>query len=695
MDKQRKWQLFLILAVIALTIYNILPTVFYYCKPLKEPIGPSQGEEIAHSVEKRVNDLEQETKEWLASFCELLNVKPSYVSIDPENPQLAFVGFTKKEEAARFQAHLPRAGSLIPFAPAQLGLISQEEDGKDVWVQRRIPIHSQKEHFTFTSKRESDGSLAPLYKQLILDRAAQIGFALAGPTESAYALASVEQNPNALDYLASQINTFSEFFEENGSIASRFAASLTQGFFSNRDEALSHLISAFDSQRDEIKKKKNSLENPEELHLLEKKEIALARAGTFLKKYKLHFASGENPWTLSQIQSILQEGKDFLSLENRNPLFSELTIDWTKEQILLKLHPDVASFRAVAKNKDFFEQLLINEVAKITRFTQETLTPGNGEFTIALHQLPNTQSFLVLNLEKIGQQQAKQITSVLQNNWNPKHPDLQSLKIVDYSTYQTLPLQDQALSLIVCAPTSNETASLPGFRNNSIYVIAKGIDRIAQSYEQLPDSDPAQLFSNDFRKLAELLKQNGFHGYRGSNNDYIFERSDFYRPLLAATRENFAVHGTQKFAYLEFSDLEQRLVAANKIETLIHEDLLKWKDEFHSAQISLHPGMRFDVPKPTKSVFWSNLNLSLRKLFRGDERKIIRWGLDLSGGKTVQIELRDANNQVVKNEADLKQGINELYNRVNKMGVSEVSIRQVGTISSSTFPALSRFLPPS
>jgi SecD/SecF fusion protein len=65
-------------------------------------------------------------------------------------------------------------------------------------------------------------------------------------------------------------------------------------------------------------------------------------------------------------------------------------------------------------------------------------------------------------------------------------------------------------------------------------------------------------------------------------------------------------------------------------------------------------------------------------MLRGDERKIIRWGLDLSGGKTVQIELRDQNNRLVKEEADIKQGINELFNRVNKMGVSDVSIRQMG-----------------
>ena len=63
------------------------------------------------------------------------------------------------------------------------------------------------------------------------------------------------------------------------------------------------------------------------------------------------------------------------------------------------------------------------------------------------------------------------------------------------------------------------------------------------------------------------------------------------------------------------------------------------------------------------------------KYFRGDDRKILKWGLDLSGGKTVRIGLLDQNNRPVTNPDDLKQAVNELYNRINKMGVAERTIR--------------------
>src|SRR5579872_3106886 len=160
MDKKRKWQLFLILGVIALTVYNILPTLFYYLKPLHQPIDSAKAVTIAHSIEERVNQLESDGEAWLASFCELLHTKPSSIQLDPNNPQLISLQFTKSEDAARFRKYLNRAGSLIPFTPSQFMLPPQEETGKEVWVQRNVPLHldSEKSPFVFSPKKEGEVS---------------------------------------------------------------------------------------------------------------------------------------------------------------------------------------------------------------------------------------------------------------------------------------------------------------------------------------------------------------------------------------------------------------------------------------------------------------------------------------------------------------------------------------------------------
>lgn len=687
MEKQRKWQLFLILFVIALTIYNIAPTIFYYCKPLKEPLSQAQGEQIAARIEKRVNDLEIEAKDWLVSFCNLIGVKPLSISLGPQPPSLISLHFAKSEEASRLRAFLPRSGSLIPFAPAQLSLPPQGEDSKEVLVQRHVPIRLKKEFFSFVPKRDGEGNVSSAYREIGIDRALQIALGLGGTADSAFLLKGIEEGRlQYLEPLTAQIETTEELFKENEAIGARYAASFTQGpFFADRKTAIQAAISAFDTSRDVIKKAKEK--NP----LLEKRENSLILAESALKKWAAAFGSGQNPWSEPEIRAHFEQ-TDLLKIGNRNPFFSEIAIDWENDQIALKLHPDVVVCRAKGENKNLIEQLLIDEIAKITRLSNEAILPSEEGFSIALNQFPEASGYLVCRLEKIAALQATELLETLKSQWHPKHPDLQRIPIVDFATYETLPQERKALCLVICAPLSHPLASL---RNHSLYVIAKGIEKIAQNYEAFPHSELARTFSADFQALSELLKQKGFFGYPASAyptalpllGDFLFEKSDFYRPVLAATREDFAVRGTEKYALLELSNWEQRLLAENKIETRLHEDLLKWQDEYRAAQVNLNPQMRTDVPKPTRSPFWSNVALSLRKFSRGDERKILHWGLDLSGGKTVEIELRDANQRIVTDAEDLKQGINELYKRVNKMGVSEVSIRQVGHHIVLDFPS--------
>ena len=225
---------------------------------------------------------------------------------------------------------------------------------------------------------------------------------------------------------------------------------------------------------------------------------------------------------------------------------------------------------------------------------------------------------------------------------------------------------------------------LAGFRRTSIYIIAKGLEAIVQKYKETPDAPGAETLTEDLQSLTKLLRDKGFIAYSGSSygvakeiqaRDYIFELDDYYTTLLKATRENFEVKGSKQNALLDFTDVEQRIITWNNIHDRMQEDLLKWKDEYNSAQADMDITKKYEVPAPTKNVFWENLKLSFAKYFRGDDRKILKWGLDLSGGKTVRIGLRDQNNRVVTNPEDLNQAVNELYTRINKMGVAERTVR--------------------
>ncbi|HSX03893.1 MAG TPA: protein translocase subunit SecF [Rhabdochlamydiaceae bacterium] len=736
MEKQKRWQRFLIFGVILLTVYNILPTVFYYSKSLKSCIDQKKAAAISQSITQRVDALEDETKEWLKSFSKLLGIKPVSITFNEENPEFYSIAFSSVQDADKFRAHLPRAGSLIAFVPKQLSLYDTT-GGNTVVVQRKIPLHFSKdgwkEYFQFAKKFDDQGEPTFVYRTLVDDRALQLGIALGGTSENAELLLASLNNPNdpqnqdLVLRIAQNILSFVNTFGENSPITKRYFASFTQADVPGRDSLFQNFLRVFEQTKDQIKLERINLQSESQslqekgaflelpkqqrLQLLAQHEKTLQSADAILKRHAQDFSSAKVPFNFATLGALLEQNQasvneknklQTISLEGRNPFISEFVIDWSNEKIDLKLYPDLLDFKQAVETdnktylRDQVDQLLYNEIASASRRANENISPLGAGFQISLNHLQSSKTFLAVPLSKIAALRAKGLKDTLLSNWQPKHPDLtrDSFPIWDYETYLTLPPEQKKLGLIIYAPSMENKMPPSGFRMSSIYVVAKGLDKIVQRLQASSQTEEASVFMQDFNALKELLRKNGLFGYSGNTfpfskeyaQDFIFEDEDYYQTLLKATREDFSVNGTKRFAMLEFTDVEQRILTENKIDDRIQEDLLKWRDDYYAAKMGLKGAQPYDVPAPTESPFLQNFKLSFTKYFRGDNRKILHWGLDLSGGKTVQIELRDTNNRVVTGEAELRQGINELYNRVNKMGVSEISIRQEGNFITLDFP---------
>lgn len=727
MEKQKRWQLFLIVGVIFLTVFNILPTVFYYTKPLKSPVDEKRAQDVTLSIVKRINSLEQQSIGWLKSFCKLLKVKPGNIALDPQNPEFVTVSFNSAQDAEVFRSYLPRAGALVPFVPAQLSLYDSSSEGKNVIVKRRIPIHidpsQAQSYFQYAKKIDQNGQISPLYQALINDRVLELGLSLGGVSENAqFVQALTSSNDEALSQelalqLCQNLQSFVGAFGENTDLSKRYFASFSQVEQGSKSELIQSFIAKLESVKDAINSEKRELQGDisqdpakqQKIHLLGAKERSIDTSIAIIRRNQSAFTSAKQPWNYASLGSSIQKNLGapaqatsvlVLSLEGRNPFFEKIAIDWQNERIVLSPYADVVAIKKKlgtnASLAEQAEQVIYNEIAFVNRQSGETIKPTDGTFEVALSELPGSKSFLAFRLAAIAKAQTAEVKQTLQAVWNPSHPDLKAdtFPIWDYETYSSLPLEQRKLGLLIYSPVAYAKNPESGFRMNSIYVVAKGLERIIKKYEQNPNSEQARQFMQDFYKLRQLLQKSGFVGYAGSAfplskefaDDFIFESTDYFQSIIMASRENFEVNGTKRYALLEFSDVEQRILTENKIDNRIHEDLLKWRDDYRAAQLNLKGVSKFDVPKPTQNSLLSNLKLSTIKYFRGDDRKILHWGLDLSGGKTVQIELRDTNNRVVTNEADIKQGINELYSRVNKMGVSEVNIRQEGNHITLDFP---------
>lgn len=728
MEKQKRWQFFLIVAVIILTLYNILPTIFYYSKPLREPIDAVSAQKISADIIERTNSLEEYSTEWIASFSKLLGVKPASIELNTQDPRYFQVVFNTTREADLFKRFLPRAGELVPFPPAQLSLHTNldQSDPKTVTVERRIGVHMSEADvdkiFKYTTKFETNGTVSPLYREIIYDRAALLGLGIAGPSRVARQVAAVVDNPSDVRYndlvlsLAKDIVNFDRVLGENTPAAKRYFASFSQLDISDTDSMIQKFIarvenlnSSLNNQKEEILQKEQKLKDEDQLldsssiqslSVLDYQIQLLSSATVILKKNIDALKSGHKPLTEGEIMTRLSTGEkntdahfQTISFSGYHPFVESFDIDWDRDLIYLKLYPDIQEIRSTKEKsetavvaKEQLNQMIINDIAHLSQQADESITPNGDNFSVTLNTLTGSNSILALRLGYIAEKQAQQLQEEILTSWAPKHSDLvrDSYPVRGYDLYNKEEMDEQKLGLVVYAPAMYNEAPPEGFRKGSIYVIARGLDSVLQKFRDLPQAtDEARLLLADFNALNQLLQQNGFIGYPGSSfgmaaafrNDYIFELNDYYGNLLKATREDFHVQGSKRFAILDFTDVEQRILTLNKIDDRIQEDLLKWRDEYQAAQVDLDMTNRYIVPAPTQNPYWQNFKSSFFKYFRGDERKILKWGLDLSGGKTVRIGLRNQNNQPVTDPDDLKQAVNELYTRINNMGVSERTIR--------------------
>ncbi len=741
MEKQKRWQFYLILAVILLTLYNILPTIFYYSKPLHQPVNEHMAKEVALDITQRVNDLESDSKEWLKSFAKLLRVNATSIEPQAHDPRIIEVSFNSPQEAAVFRRFLPRAGALIPFVPAQLDVdvSAKAFDERKVQVIRRLGIKLNPQEvdklFTYIPRYDAEGYPTEEFKNLVYDRTAQLAVAFGGQSPTSKIIEALSLAPSSSNQeewvmaVANEIVDRESALGKNSPILKRYFSGLAKSAnpsdaeswikkYLVRAETLKTKVSseaeAIITEQKQLKDKGQSLssEQQQQLAALEGHKASLDKAIALLKANQETIKKSPKPMTLdaaykllvsSEKQSGNEENLQTLSLAGQNPYVEALIVDWSNDTITPKFYSDVQKIRlsdtqneASAYLKEKLNTFVINEIARVSQQADEKIVPQGDGFAVVLDNLTNTTGVLTLNLGYLAKLQAQELTQQLTADWIPEHQDLQRdvYPIRDYELFKKQSAEDQRLGLVTYAPESYDRAPIQGFRPGSLYVIAKGLDPILQKARQTPEAAESKALIEDINQLNALLQQRGFIGYPGSSfgmapefsKDYIFELDDYYSFLIQATREDFAVHGSKRFAVLDFSDVEQRILAWNKIQDKKIEDLLKWKEEYYAAQVDINATSHYQVPYPTKNAYWENFKVSFLKYFKGDDRKVLKWGLDLSGGKTVRIGLQDQNGKTVTNPDDLNQAVNELYDRVNKMGVSERTIRIEGNNIILDFP---------
>lgn len=721
MEKQKRWQLFLIIAVVALTLYNILPTVFYYSNPLQSPIDLKRAEGVARNIVDRVNDLEQDSVDWMAAFCKHIGVHCESIEIADLDPGIIKVKMKTKNDADQLKKLLSKAGSMIPFVPAQLELAQEsalENMNNVVLVKRQVPIRLSQEDmpslFKFSSKENAEGGIAPLWKSVVQDRVAELMLAFGGESRQARLLNAIRESKDLSSINDTIVLVSQEIVETESALNehqdlrkkafSVYSQSVRNGkenidaFIKKAEEFVTKTKSDVESIQKKMaaSKEKNGItdyEAEEAALMLASQEKTVSQTLAIIKKNIESFKSGKMPLSPKDANALfetsfakMQDGKQKLSLDGYSPIVKELVIDWINNRVSLVLYPEIERVRLMqpetetaAYRQEKIGQMIVNEIAGAAQSSDEEFKLNQDSYAVSLGSLTNPESMLVMDLGVLARGIKNKVHANLEANWQPESAEFQkeSFPLVDWAAFKKMPLQEGKLGLVVFAPSVDEEIAPSGLNKGSIYVIARGLNALMENQK----GDEA--FLKDFKHLNALLRKWGFIGYSGSNiiqnplfkDDYIFQLDDYYTSLIKSTREDFQVKGSKRFAFLDFTNVDQRIIAENRIEDHIQEDLLKWKDNYQASLIDPNPINRLLVPPPSKNPYWQNFKINAKKYFKGDDRKILKWGLDLAGGKTVRIGLRDPSGKEVTNPDDLKQAVNELYTRINKMGVSERTIR--------------------
>lgn len=701
MKSRLTWQIWISALVFAITAFQILPTVLHSIKSLEKQVDGKQAQQVGHSLVKRAQSLEEETLNWIKIQCQRLNVRLESVSWSQNDPQLIYLECRDKREAEFLRSALASAGANIPFESAQVRVLNPlpGEPAGRVTLCRNVRYHLALDQISgLLSHVESSLADDSAYSRLCSDRILTALQTLNHHPVVQEGFQRALSSSCDLDcaHYAEQIAPWLQACADQPRLQRRFWNWASLADTSSRGQ-IGQLLQKSKSARDEIEKKLQSCRQKSDQAEKEGRLQDVEQLAS-LKTLQAQFSllTGLN----SQLERFANEEHYRLDTEKlgdlSHPLFQSYRWNRTTGIALFALYPDLEPIAEASSDPTWTQRqttrlLFENEIARLGAVTGESLRLNGEGFEFDLNFGAATPNWLTFDLSALARQEISHVVSALQKNWKPQTPDLQvaNFPILDQVDYnQSNPLIQQ-LCLVATAPCSGGSL-FANLKNSGVYVVAKNLRQIEENAERAGQKEQ---FQSDVNILCSLLQSRGYILVAGENfadtglrGSLVFELPDFAADYLRATREQFKVPGGQRFAILELGTLGQRLFHTKRIETAEQEDLLQWRDDFRAAQVDLNPQKRLLVPPPPKNALWQNLKLSWKRYWRADPDLTLKWGLDLTGGRCVRVGLKDLAGRPVTDQRQLEQSREELFSRVNALGISEVAVRIDGTHLALDFP---------
>ena len=290
------------------------------------------------------------------------------------------------------------------------------------------------------------------------------------------------------------------------------------------------------------------------------------------------------------------------------------------------------------------------------------------------------QSVVICDASTILSKEKDFAIASLESGWQPESNDLKDVRSVDLNSWESLNSIDQNLSLLF-----EENPVYP----DSQFLVLKGFG------ELFSKSGPSESLQSDLNDLFSLLRQlgyttsNSFSKHFNPKSDLLLEKSGVISHYLEVIHPDFLVVSTSLGddsikAIAPFDHWKDVLEGTISQYSKFQNFLVASKADFFSAKSGLNNLNWFEVPPPTKNLMWENFKLSAQKYWLCLPPWCLKWGIDLTGGKSLKIQVCDTNDLNIDEKISLAMG--EIRERVDKFGLSDIVLRKQGSYLSVDLP---------
>ncbi|MEF9519381.1 protein translocase subunit SecD [Chlamydia crocodili] len=624
----------IIVFVFGLALYYVLPTCLYYSRPLNKKVDEKEAQQIIRKLTNQVSEVRSDIIPRVSSVLSALKLR-GHITQHPSIPGVVNIHFKDNADAYAFLENMVYGEPTVPIKSSRLYVLGYErKENSIVQVTGSLTTALTENDFSFVSYNREDAESG---KETLNVVSSLIALAPSGACSCGYTSTWNTASIDRVVQLAKNLSLGLEILPKSRTSA------LLNYFFSSEKEYSSFLARLESLSADP--------------------DLAQQQQSIFRDLYH-NLKTRAHRWKKTATRIV----DNSLDCSAVSPFFSSVEFSSKERKIVFYLDPHVLTKReelSVEQRLDF-DSWLAKEKQRLAHKFQKPIQESSQGFSFNLSD-KDASGKIVLHGQRIYQGMVEHLATLALNR-----PPAQSCDLIreNFPIHCRVPKESDTFGCFIFSPEK----SCAHFSKGSVYVVLKGLRSVAAKYEKGTAED-AKIFDKDLQNLYNCFAHTDAAPWSIGEDEVLEVREPLQR-FFDVWGENFVVNNEGETASLEVRDIRDRLETLNRIEKHRQEEWVRWHEQYQQSSCSMDNQQRIRAAVPHRSAFVENLKLNLRKYSRGDS--VLRLGIDFVGGKQIRLAFKDHQGKQLTDKEGILKVSDELYARLNKLGVAEVEIRREG-----------------